>query len=337
MDPETKTEATEPQDAGQTGVETVEIDEDGLGDLLAGGLLADTSEQPENSPAGNNGEGEPEEPEQTPSGEEDDKLPPEVQERINQRIGKEVGKRKELETQLEQHEAEIADLKSQLDEARNSTPPAPSNASLDSIQTVAELNRKVSQARQLDEWTEELLERVADEPQKVLAELNQEGVKLPEFDADDQEAVRWAKSWLRDTRKAARRVLSVAPERREALQREQQVSEQAERMFPWMKDPRSEHSKKLGELLKAKPQIRQVPGWKLLAGYTLLGVQAAQQLQAKRKSNGTESKRAPAPAGTRKAPPPRATEKTQAAAALKRVHEEGSTDALSDYLAQTMG
>lgn len=208
----------------------------------------------------------------TTAEEEAGALPPELQTRIDKRIGKEVAKTKTERERAEAAEAKADELEAKL--AQRDTEPLPATtttqAPLANLQTPEQCAQLLEQAESAMDWAEQQLVRLEDEPETVLAEL---GNLKVDFGAEP--TVAKAKGWLTSVRRNADRVARRhVPQRLAYLQAEASASQDANTHFPWWKDRTSADYAEAQSILRAYPEVRNRPNWKLVVGTFVEGMKA---------------------------------------------------------------
>lgn len=300
------------------------------------------------------GESEAEEASSDEQGNEDeaeepaDGLTPEAQHALNKRIGKEVAKRKKLETDLataesarEAAETRAAELEQQLAERDNTPSVARGEDPLAGVQTPQDLERAATNAESVLDWCDEQLSRLRRNPQAVEAQLKKAGVKLAGEDGAEDYSPESMEEWLERTRKRADKTLRVhVPRKQEHIKQSAEFDRKAAEVFPWFKDPKSEQYKTAMAVVKTLPEIKRLPHWKITAGVYVLGIEKLKELQAAAaKQAAATPPKVPNLPGKRKVAPrvPAGQEgrELQAAAARKRLEETGSeTDLVNAIRAQ---
>ena len=265
-----------------------------------------TSESPaEGAPEPEQSETETTEGEGENTAEAEEVLSPESQtldaktkERIQRRIDKEVGKRKALEAQLEQVQAQLQELTSNAQptqDAPATTPPVDSAevAPLPDVKTTADLEAYKKQIKTAARNIEALLDR-----------------------EDVDQGVQWGdKTYTKAELKALMRDARVTledtiPEQEKFFQKQTQVQtlrQQARQValndFPFLADKSAPEQKLVKQLYAAVPLIKQAVNGDYLAGLMVLGEQKRQELLAAKAKDKAEKPKPAAPAIPKQKPP----------------------------------
>lgn len=342
--------ADEKDGAAATPIETVEpqgdLDQVGLAEILKGTLERD--EQPEPQPA--DAEEQSEESEQpdeasvsaegdegndlshtetteaeaepaadeVEEGADSEGLPPELQEKVNKRIGKEVRKRKTAE---EEAAAEIAELKQRLTEAEaraeEERPPEFAPAATEAnpfgnLNSVEEVQKEMMQAEQTLEWAE-------DHPEGALLETK-EGDK--EFTSEDVREIR---------KKAARAIRRHLPEQLGYIQARDQLEPRALEAYPWWKDKSSSEFQNAMQLLRQMPELARFPDYKFVVGDYLSG-RAIRETPSVKAAAKEVKKAPPQPTTPAAEPAPVDPSAVRSASARKSFQESGGVDELANLI-----
>lgn len=211
----------------------------------------------------------------------DEKLSPEIQAKINKRIGKEVAKKKALEERLTALEAELA----QAREAKPEEAPAPVLAAtpdnpLADVSDLQTLQAKHKEAKDVFRQVSELLE---DNP------------NAEEIEVDGQMVSRKA---LREAKRNAQRVVEdFIPQRAQFLQERQKYETAAKAKFSWLNDKNSPDYHLAQQIRKATPWIDNLPNAPLALAVHVLGIRALEKMEAESAApKKTEAPKAKAPA-----------------------------------------
>ncbi len=232
----------------------------------------------------------------------------------------------EAKARAEAAEAKAAAAAAELAQARTAGPgPASQIDSPEKLQKVA------ADAREIKSWAQDHIDNLADDPEGVKADLEKMGIKLPEF---TPAAMR---SFLRTAQKNAERTLTVEiPERQEYFKAEQQHSAYAEKRFPFLNDPKDPNYADVANILKAVPELKRLPTWKLAIGVFARGLALVKQEDAAAAGKGK-----PAVKLLSKSKPPKitvrpgsggrsgTTEEKQSTEAEQKFHKTGSVDDLA--------
>ena len=238
---------------------------------------------------------------------------PEQQEVFNKRLGKEVGKRKELERQLEEVRAKLSETP-----AAPEPPPepaavvplpagAPPLANINDVNGLIELQK---QAKEAIRFAEDALANEAD------------GEPVPEG---------WNRKSLRDViRNAKLTIEDHIPQRNQFLQQKNQMQQTAYELLPWLKDKTDPNYVLAQTFRKSNPWINSLPSADLLIGMYIKGVETVKsEREAAEKAKGkpTEKKALPKPTSgqtdvSADAAPIRTTASTQTKQALQAASEK---------------
>lgn len=266
--------------------------------------------------------------------EQDDanKLPPDLQKRVDRRVNQEVRKRKYLEYQIqtakEAADAKISELQEQLESAKQALPSRPPGAApLSAVQTEADLARTVEATETVLDFLDSAESLLDTAPEKVIDRLRGAGVQLKDADGEEDYSDARINAWIRDTRRAANRTLArEVPKRREYLAQLAHADAQAVQTFPWWKDPKSEEYKEAQKVLAAIPELKRMPHWKYAAAVYVHGLKA---LKAAAQSATPAAPARPAPRpplvpSQRRSAPVISAGDTAQASARRRLMETGS-------------
>jgi hypothetical protein len=187
-------------------------------------------------------------------------LPPELQEKLDKRIGKEVAKRKILEENMEALRAEIETLKNASTEEVQLPPSAITtlpNGPLANINDFDGLRSEHNTAKEIMRLVEDA--------------LDMEGVENG-FVYDGQT---YTKQQLKQIRRNAERTLNdYIPQRAQFLQQRDEYTNKAVETFPWAKDKTSKEYKQAVALMRQDPRLGSSVDGLYSAGVYLKGLQA---------------------------------------------------------------
>lgn len=336
--------------AAATPTETVEpqgdLDQVGLAEILKGTLERDEqpepqpadaenqveeSEQPDDASVSAEGEEghdlshtETTEAEAEPAADEVEEsanpegLPPELQEKVNKRIGKEVRKRKNVE---EETAAEIAELKQRLAEAEarveekppEIAPVATEANPFGNLNSIEDVQKEMMQAEQTLEWAE-------DNPEGAVLETK-EGEK--EFTSEDVREIR---------KKAARAMRRHLPEQLGYIQARDQLEPQALEAYPWWKDKSSSDFQNAMQLLRQMPELARFPDYKFVVGDYLQGRAIREAPPAKQGVAKGVKKAPPQPTTPAAEPAPVDPAAVRSASARQSFQETGGVDELANLI-----
>lgn len=237
-------------------------------------------------------------PPATPKNEDDEDgaLPPELQARIDRRIGKEVAKRKELERQLEEARSQIA-----KPPANGKAPEAAKPAPADEHPEMKAAREAEADAQNVIQWSKRLSRMLNHDADAVAAELQRSQIAL---DDTSPEAIG---NWLERVREGAQETLQKALVKKEVLtnrladqdaQQRAHFDAMANESFPWWNDPASPQYADAQKVQNVLPVLKEKPQGKLWTGIILMGLEAFQNAQ---KAKGKPA----APAAPAQPPKPR--------------------------------
>jgi len=197
-------------------------------------------------------------------------LDPKTKERIQRRIDKEVGKRKQLEARLAEMESRLQQTPQPEPNAKPQVVPLPAGAPpLANIEKAEDLVSLQQQAKEAIRWAEEMLDHDGIE----------NGVQVGDrvFSKGDLKTIiRQAKVTMEDH----------IPARYQFLQARHQAQQAAYTEFPFLKDKSSEEYQMAQAIYRDMPWLRNVPTADWIVG---LGVEGFKSLQA-RKAAATKAK-----------------------------------------------
>jgi|GEM_PF-5210094 len=246
------------------------------------------------------------------------KLPPEIQEKVNQRISQVVAERNQAREQAQAAERRIADLNDALSAANQAQNPAAHLANMEAVEEMA------AQMRALRRWAKQHPEG---------GELRNEKGEVTEYDAQQVARISEnAEDWLEEH----------LPRQAKFLARREEFDRQTREIFPWMGDANHRDRKEAEEVLAALPELQRYPHANWIAAVAVLGMKEYRRMRAAQagtgKGNGhgngaTAPGLAPARIATRPAaapaPEPRRQEEMKALKAAQEFERTGSTDALA--------
>ena len=177
----------------------------------------------------------------------------EVSRGVQKRIDKLTAKRMEAE-------ATIAQLKTELETAKNAVSAKPvsedrSNA-FSNIDTIAEIEAEIAQARSVRNWADE----------------NADGITITDKEGNEEY---FDPAKLRQIKVNATRALEEGlPERYKYIQTRDQIETVAMKEYSWWKDSSSKEKQIAESFLRAFPQIKKFPDYKMVIGDYIRGVKA---------------------------------------------------------------
>ena len=216
---------------------------------------------------------EPSQQAETPEGEADvpsQDITPELQKKIDKRIGKEVAKRKALEARLGELEAALGQRTQQAEESVQQPAPAqplPSNVPLAQIEDFNSLQTLQQQAREAKRFAQEQLDRDDFEPVRV---------------GDTVLGKQELKAILRNAEKTLE---DDIPARANFLTQKQQAQQVAHQMFPYLKDRTAPEYVLAQQALSQMPWMKNLPNADWIIGVQIEGLKA---LEAKKAKTGSK-------------------------------------------------
>ena len=177
----------------------------------------------------------------------------EVSRGVQKRIDKLTAKRMEAE-------ATITQLKSELETAKNAVSAKPVNEDrsnpFSNIDTIAEIEAEIAQARSVRNWADE----------------NADGITITDKEGNEEY---FDPAKLRQIKVNATRALEEGlPERYKYIQTRDQIETVANKEYSWWKDNSSKEKQIAESFLKAFPQIKKFPDYKMVIGDYIRGVKA---------------------------------------------------------------
>lgn len=238
------------------------------------------------------------------------------------RIDKLTAARKAAEAKAAQLEAEINALKQKLDAkpAVDDAPvrPTPDNPYLH-LQTQADVDSAISEARKVRRWAEEHPDGTT---------VRDANGKENEYSAEDIRRIKL---------NAIDALEEHLPKQLQYVQARAQIDPQAEATYNWWKDKTSREYQAAQNMLKAFPELRKFPDYKMVVGDYLRGAQARESEYARQKSGQAAAKpavkKAPAqPTRPAIAPPTVTPQERNAKEAVSRFRKAPSSDSLKDVV-----
>jgi hypothetical protein len=208
------------------------------------------------------------------------KLPPEIQEEIDARIGKEVGKRKELEERLERAEARARELEEAAEDREAAGERRPGTGL--GAMSERELAKRQAELEGFLEWADEALQEMGTDPEAKVK------VGETEFTREEIKAKRSAfRRELRQDIPAA-----VAAGKEKARLRETVVKE----AYPELLQAGSEEALTLRRTARMFPDLASHPMFEVIVGDMLAGEKLRTQKKAGKPAGGGQgAKPAPIP------------------------------------------
>jgi len=235
------------------------------------------------------------------------------------RIDKLTAKRREAEGRVDELEAEIRTLRTELDakEELPSLPPVDGNP-YGHLKSTQEVEREMNQAEEVLEWCEDNADGAVVK--------NSKGEEV-EYSAEEIRGIK------KNARKSIKRHL---PNRLEYLKEETAVAQQVEQVFPYWKDRSSEGYQEAMEILRNRPDIRNHPSWKADVSIFQLGLQAYREMvnnPPQKAAAKKEVKKAPEqPAAPAAAPATSSASKARSVSARKNFGSDNTVDSLATVL-----
>ena len=222
----------------------------------------------------------------------DTALPPEVQESVNKRIGKEVAKTKAEKEAREAAESQLNELRAQVEELRAKAPvayaPPEASGPFERIDDTRVLQQEKVKAQNVVLQVEDLLDRVADEPEEVAALMKQ--ANLPVVD----DSVVALKRTLRGIKQNAERaVTQLIPQREQFLNQNRAVSEQVLKQYPALADKNHPVTKLYQDFVAEFPGIKSHPAWPMVAALQATTLHNAMLAKTKAKAAAAPVKAVP--------------------------------------------
>lgn len=183
----------------------------------------------------------------------EDEQDEEVSRGVQKRIDKLTAKRKEAEAEIEKLKGEVEALKQTATAPREFDSTADIHSNLNSI---AEIEAEIAQARKVRNWAEE----------------NAEGVT---FTNEKGEEEYYDPAKIRQIKVNAMRALEEGlPQRYQYIQARDQIEHIASKEYPWWKDKTSKEHQIANQFLNTFPAIKKFPDYKMVIGDYIRGVKA---------------------------------------------------------------
>lgn len=177
----------------------------------------------------------------------------EVSRGVQKRIDKLTAKRKEAEAEIEKLRQEVDELKSTMKSQKE--PELPDDP-YSNLNTIAEIEAEIAQARSVRNWAEENAEG--------FTHTNENG----EEEYYDPAKVRQIKV------NAMRALEEGIPRRLQYIQARDQIETIASKEYPWWGEKTSKERQIAEQFIKVFPQIKKFPDYKMVIGDYLRGVKA---------------------------------------------------------------
>lgn len=195
------------------------------------------------------------------------------------RIQRHKRQRDEARDRVKALEAELAAAKAQGAQAGQQ--PAPEDDAKAAAhpevagEDPARITERLEQARHTVNAVEDLLDQLHDDPEAVEQQLRQHKVELSEYTPAEM------RKFLRRVRASEREVMEAAPRRIQFLRDEHSALQRAVEVIPELKDPESPRFKRVQEVVRQYPALKQRPDWAYHAAVYALGFEALEAQQAK--------------------------------------------------------
>lgn len=266
--------------------------------------------------------------------EEDDTpgLTPEVQESINKRIGKEVAKTKAEREAKEALSAQMAQLKTTLEELQGKSGEprvvSPSQP-LSEIETIGKLEKFKAEQTELKETVVDLLESVEDDAPRVERELRANGVIPRSPDGQEDFSGPAMRKVLRQIDRNLTRVVGQQIPAREAfLKAEKELRDQVYQELPELANPASDRARKMRSILEQIPEIKLNPKWPLFVAGQVLFLEGIEKAKKAAPANGAGGVKPPAKPNPGTGPKIPAKPKSTPASSAAKVKSEAEEAAL---------
>lgn len=199
-----------------------------------------------------------EETEETKSDEED--IERGLPKGVKKRIDKLSAKRREAEAEVDRLKQEVERLSQEANKPAQI--PTPDNPYAN-LATIDEVNREIEQAKQIRRW----------------CELNPDGATVKGKDGQETdysaEEVRAIKLRAMDA------IEEYLPKQIGYIQNYQQVEQVANKEYPWWKDKSAKERQMAESFIKAFPEIKKFPDYKMVIGDYIRGVKSREQSNKK--------------------------------------------------------
>jgi hypothetical protein len=226
-------------------------------------------------------------------------------ESAQRRVDKLTAQKGELRDELTNIQSEkdalqerVAELEASLEERGEASAPAMVDQPLGFIETPKKLQEFVTAAKQNVRMIEDYLDEALDSSK--LPALTNYAKANGAFDEAtgqfDVAKLKQMKRWAQDA------LTEHAPARLQHLRAEAEMSAQAEKSFPFLKDTKSAGYKAFREVVQTLPEMRRLPNWKAVAAIFVLGLSKLQSEQGTAPKGGVPGKAAVKPAPSSKLP-----------------------------------
>lgn len=224
-------------------------------------------------------------------GPEDAKTGPE-KDRIIARIRQLKEQRKQLRAALGDKDAAVAALSAQVEALQAQIQSKPATPSFDKIEDPQVLETEVKQAKSAVDWAQDALDGFAgdEDVETMAATLESSGLKPP----PSGWTAKSIRQMLVGIRNNARATVQAGEARRQWLETEARSLEFVSRVAPTLgEDPTL--TQEVEQLLTARPWIKQMPDWSLVALTAVLGMRQLQQPPQAAPKPATVAKPVPVP------------------------------------------
>lgn len=200
----------------------------------------------------------------------------------------------ELETRLAEAESKAAEEAETG--SRGAGEPASRSTELQDVKTVAELQRRTTEAEQLLEWCDDQLIALRVDPGSVEQALKANKVALSDRDGVEDFSRDRMEGFLLNTRRKVDTTLRKhVPARERFLSVNAESERNAKQLFPWYADKSSPEYQISQQIIRLHPEIQQWPDWKIAVGIQVRGLQEMRKAAASSKSQAPSSKTVIAP------------------------------------------
>lgn len=203
-------------------------------------------------------------------------LTPAAQHAFNKAIAKEKGRRRELQGQLAEREAELERLQAELNGLAAAQPEpgaATESPLLAKAKSAEEVQKLRDNATAMIDWADEQLNVLRFAPDEVAAAVKAQGAQLEDWTEET------LTKWLLRVKRNAREVETSAPAKLKKFEQQSQfaaherrMSAEAERLIPWLRQAKSPEMAAFNELLVQMPELKRRPNWKALAAAHVEGL-----------------------------------------------------------------
>lgn len=181
---------------------------------------------------------------------------------VQKRIDKLTALRKQAEEQAEKLKAEVEELRSKVESSKSTEIVIKSDDAVPyaHLNTIAEIESEIAQARSVRRWCEENNHGVVVE--------NQDGTQT-EYTSEDVKRIKL---------NAIDALEEHIPKRLNYIQTKAKVDSIAFKEYPWLKDKSSKERQIAEAFIKAFPQVTRFPDYNMVVGDYIRGVQARERV-----------------------------------------------------------